>query len=56
MDVHARKFDDVTRTFYGVTVHSAEVHIFAREAQYMLEVVSDALVIARVSHCACRDA
>jgi hypothetical protein len=50
MDVHARESDDGARTFDGVAVHSAEVHIFAREAHNMLKVVGDASVIASVSH------
>jgi len=54
VDVHARESDDGARTFDGITVHSVEVHIssFACEAHNMLKVVGDALVIARVSHCA----
>jgi len=44
MDVYALKSNDGTRTFDGCAVHSAEVHIFAREAYDMLKVVSDALV------------
>jgi len=51
VDVYARESDDGARTFDGVAMHSAEVHIFAREAHDMLKVVGDASVIARVSHC-----
>jgi len=51
VDVHARESNDSARIFDGVAVHSAEVHIFAREAHDMLKIVGEASVIARVSHC-----
>jgi len=51
MDVYTWESDDGARTFDGVAVQSAEVHIFARETHNMLKVLSDASVIARVSHC-----
>jgi hypothetical protein len=50
--VYARESDDDARTFNGVAVHSTELHIFTREVEDMLKVISDTSVVSCVSHCA----
>jgi len=39
--VYARESNDDARTFNGLTVHSTELHIFTREVEDMLKVISD---------------